>query len=449
MSRWVWIGGIGLGLGALGVVLLLWNASDRAPTVESAPLANASSPEISALLASTATLDTAHQESPALPMLDFPPGSVEEACRLNDFPPSIGYYFNSQKRSELIDPRSGMPYTQNSFTALESEACRAALEAHLSAINPFLWGVTYENSTKLGEQLMALFVLDEPLTFGRIFADPAGDFHRVQEALSRPECLLEPGKQNWELQDACHADAFLNYALINRFCFDSGVRNRARTYYWVHDNPTLEHDRLMWKEDLEDYWVKEKCEGLESILEFTLEQHPELYNSVMSLSDPALKDEMSAQELLIELAARLGDDAAGLPQNFRNLFRSYAYTKDGYKFGRITKLLGNDWRDYMWKKKPSVNRFLRTFHFLARIESPKPDHRDTFELNWEWVARHLCEPPYYTISIAGRKVPMENVEHPSCKEIVHEIRQSGTTFRPLLDVVDKFEQVALELEVYE
>ena len=439
MSRWIWIGGIGLGL--VAVCFMLWNANGRVPTVESAPLANDSSPEISALLVSTATLDTASQENLPLPKLDFPSGSVEEACGLNEY---VSYH--SDGRSAW--PKS--PYNKNGeFIALESAECRAALEAHMSAINPSLWGVTYENSTKLGEQLMALFVLNEPLTFGRIFADPAGDFHRVQDALSRHECSLETGKQNWELQDACHADAFLNFALINRFCFDRGVSDRAKTYYWKRDNPTPEQDRFMWKQRLEDHWVYAKCAELDSMLELTSEQNPALYNSVMLLSDPALKDEMSAQELLIELAARLGDDAAGLPQNFRNLFRNLAYTKDGYKFGRITKLLGNDWRDYMWKKKPSVNRFLRTFHFLARIESPKPDHRDTFELNWEWVARHLCEPPYYTISIAGRKVPMENVEHPSCKEIVHEIRQSGTTFRPLLDVLDKFEQVALELEVYE
>ena len=157
--------------------------------------------------------------------------------------------------------------------SLESAECWSALEQHINAINPYLWGATHEN------RQFAFVVLKEPLTFERIFTDPTGDFNRVQDALSRPECLLETGEKNWELKESCHADAFLNYALINRFCFDSGVRDRAQTLYWESDNPTPEQDRFMWKQRLENYWVEEKCEELDSMLELTLEQNPALKNS--------------------------------------------------------------------------------------------------------------------------------------------------------------------------
>ena len=119
--------------------------------------------------------------------------------------------------------------------------------------------------------------------------------------------------------------------------------------------------------------------------------------------------------------------------------------ENGYKFGRFIDQLDAGWKEMKQKEKPSADHFLRTFHFLARLNSRKADPRDEFELDWEWVAQHLCIPPYYP-DFSN----MEIEDSPkSCKEVAHEIRQSGTTFRPLLDVLDKFEQVALELEVYE
>ena len=42
----------------------------------------------------------------------------------------------------------------------------------------------------------------------------------------------------------------------------------------------------MWKQDLEDAWVRDRCEQLDSTLELT-EHHSELYELVISLRDPA------------------------------------------------------------------------------------------------------------------------------------------------------------------
>ena len=450
-QRWYWSAGIGLGLVVVAIVCVFLIANDRTPAKASVlPVANEPNAIVSSSLPITKPEFTLVE---VFPHLDFPPGSVEEECGLNAYVPNDYDYDYYGDTDNIYWPKS--PYNKNGeLVALDSEACRVALENHINTINPYLWGET--ESDRQGVFLthwtrqFAFVELDSPLTFERIFADPAGDFVRMQEALSRPECLLEPGEKNWELQESCHADAFLNFALINRFCFAGGVDNRTRSYYWKEDNPTPEQDRLMWKQTLEDAWVEEMCEELNPMLEFTSEQHPELYNSVMFLRDPSLKRTKSTDELLIELAARLGDDAAGLALPTLVLHSHY-YHEEGYKYGRFAEVLSSDaWKDFAIKKAPSTDRFLQTFQMLARVTSRKADPRDEFELDWQWVAQYLCAPPYYQEKLKVPGVLQEEPEpHHSCAEIVHEIRQSGTTFRPLLDVLDKFEQVALELEVYE
>lgn len=61
----------------------------------------------------------------------------------------------------------------------------------------------------------------------------------------------------------------------------------------------------------------------------------------------------------------------------------------------------------------------------------------------EFVAHGLCEPPYVEVPpfSSGPKL-VENGEHSSCKEIVHEIRQKEITIPSLEIELDKFEQVA-------
>ena len=222
------------------------------------------------------------------------------------------------------------------------------------------------------------------------------------------------------------------------------------------EHPTPEEDRILWKQDLEDSWMGEKCAVLDPTLDFTAERYPELHALVISWRDErkplwSRKDETRGPEaLLIELAARLGDDAAGLSETVFK-FDHYRLKVAGYKFGRINKFVGNgEWSQFTFKESPSADRFLQTLHMLARLDSPKSDPRNEINFDWEFVARHLCEPPYfeYPPFTNGPKL-VENGEHSSCKEIVHEIRQKGISFPPLVKMLDKFEQVALELGVYE
>ena len=449
---WLWIAGIGLALVAVAVICVLLIPRNRASLISTAsdpsePIADvpSTSPTIQPAVA---VIDTPSQ----LPRLDFVPGSVEEACGLNELPTySAGVSYGTI-----------IAKTRDRTKALESDECRAALEVHMSAMNPqqFLSGALYSAS------LAELVVLDEPFTFERIFADPSGDLTRVQEVLSRSECLLTGDETNWELKETCHADALLNYAFINLFCFGEGIKNRItpvdRGIQFNKDDsnplpqfrpPTPQQDRLLWKQDLEDSWVTAKCAALDPTLELSAERYPELHALVISWDETERTPfSKGAHELLVELAARLGDDAAGLSQSvFEPDHIGYRFRGSGYKFGRINKLVGNgEWSGFALKEEPSADRFLEAFYMLARLDSPKSDPRNEIDFDWKFVARYLCEPPYFEFQpfSSGPKL-VENGEHSSCKEIIHEIRQKGITFPPLVKMLDKFEQVALELEVYE
>ena len=464
--RGIWSAGFGIGLVVVVVVCVLLYANGRPPSeVPSVVISDPSDVMPSSLTTMTPVVSA--KAPPQVPHVDFPPGSVEEACGLNEFPPRVGYYdYEDHERSSW----SNTPFNgEGDWIALESDECRAALENHINTINPYLWGRTYENDNFVAP--MAFVVLKEPLTFGKIFADPEGDFARVQDALSRPECLLKGEETNWELKETCYSDAFLNYALLHRFCFDKGIDNRDRTYYWKEDTPSPEQDRFMWKQALENAWVEQKCEGLNQTFRLTSEQNPELYNLVISLRDSTSESyriqSKSPTALLIELAARLGNDTAGFTTETLKP-RSHYYAENGYKYGRFAKLLtSNGWRALTaLNAPPSADRFLQTFHMLALARARRPDPRDEIEFNWEFVAQYLCEPPYYNKKWYDAQIHelksrpeweadliafREQYDNPkSCQEIVHELRQrDDLKFAPLLQTLDKFEQVAIELGVYE
>lgn len=464
---WFWGGITGLVLVSVVVVLVPVNLNlpsadeNLLSVVEHKPSTLVSS---SPRTVSEPVVQTVQAGAP-LPALDFPLGSVEEACGLNEFPPYADYW--DHKKEGKISWINNPFNSEGNWKALESQECTEALEAHMNAINPYLWGIT-DNWIRP----FVFVVLENPLTFERIFADPGGDLARVQDVLSRPECLLQGDETDWELNETCHADALLNYALLNRFCFDEGVDYRKKTRDWPEDNPTPEQDRLMWKESLEDYWVEMKCETQSSTLELTSEQHLGIYELVMSLdqSDPQ-EPKKGSRELLIELAARLGDDAAGLARRAELPYSvpsgRHPYGESGREYGRFSWLFtGEQWWEFTYKEPPSVDRFQRVLSMLGLVGAPKIYPRDEIQFDWELVARHLCTPPYYTDKswhdslledlksderyaddlLAFRE---KHDKPKSCKEVVHEIRQSDIEFSPLHQALNKFEQVAIELGVYD
>ena len=441
-SRWLWGAGIGLVLTVV-VVCVFMVTHNRAPQISTA--LETSEPNVvvsdssSTIEPAVAVVDTLSQ----LPRLDFAPGSVEEACGLNEFP-SYWVAYEKEALGEI----------QNS--ALESVECQTALENSMKTINPYLWVArTHE------QRAFAFVELDEPLTFKRIFADPSGDLLRVQEALSRPECLLKGEEKNWELNEICHAESFFNYALINHLCFGGGYWKRDwPEYYSAEDNPTPEQDRVMWKQGLEVAWLGEKCEKLDPTLNVT-EIYPNLLEMMPPLRNYLGDSDMRfhTEDLLIKLAARLGDSAAGLTES--SLDAGFT-VGGGFRYGKFAELLvseewesliraGATWRAYdtQWSDKElSMENFLRAFSLLARFDSPRREQHDEIKFDWHMVVQHLCVPKYER-PVDEEHMGIERVELQSCKEIVHEIRQKGIAFPPLVKVLDKFEQVALELEVYE
>ena len=431
-QRWFWIAGIGLGLVAVTGVLVLLNTSHRTVSKDRPPTGQSPSAVVPSSVTTSEAVFSVQSGTP-LPPLDFPQGSVEEACGLNEFPPRVGYYdYKAEERRSWVNS----PFNANGdWIALESEECTDALEAHINTINPYLW------SDDPNLRQFAFVVLDQPLTFGRIFADPEGDLVRVQNALSRSECKLKSGTQvNWKLKEECHADAFMNYALINRFCFNEGIDNRDRTYYSEEDSPTTEQDRSMWKEDLENAWVRQKCEGLEPTLELT-EHQPKLYELIMSLGDPEKYRLWMSDRLLIDHAARLGDDAAGLTQMPRS------YLEEGYKFGRFNKFLSSlPWKELRRKEEPSPDRILRTFFVLGILE------RDQINFDWNWLADHLCSPPYEkqnTRKLEEDEVAEKLAKPKSCRVVIDELYTREDLPVPMLGFVDRLVQTAMELNVYD
>ena len=442
-SRWLWSAGIGLVLTVVAVVCVFLVTQNRAPPDYAELEISNPSAGIPSVLPTTIEHAVAAVEAPSqLPPLDFPVGSVEEACGLNEFP---SYWVAYEKGAQ----------GEVQSSALESVECQTALENSIKMINPYLW------IARIHEQrAFAFVVLDEPLTFERIFADPSGDLLRVQEALSRPECLLKGEEKNWELNEICHAESFFNYALINHLCFGGGYWKRDWTeYYSAEDNPTPEQDRVMWKQGLEVAWLGEKCEKLDPALNVT-EIYPNLLEMMSPLRNYLDDSDMRfhIEDLLIKLAARLGDSAAGLTES--SLDAGFT-VGGGFRYGKFAELLvseewesliraGATWRAYdtQWSDKElSMENFLRAFSLLAR-DSPRREQHDEIQFDWHMVVQHLCVPKYER-PVDEEQMGIERVELQSCKEIVHEIRQKGIAFPPLIRTLDKFEQVAIELGVYE
>lgn len=453
-NRWFWIGGLGLVAGT--VLLLLWSLSHR-QALEVTSILEASSQD--GELSSRAVIEPVTAEpilatrtGAPLPPINFPQGSIQDACGLNEFPAWNDHF---EAEDTVIASWANNPFNkEGNWIALESPTCTEALEAYISGVNPFLWG----HAESIRNGAFAFIVLENPLTFGRVFADPGGDFKRVQDALSRPECLLQNTDSNWELKDSCHAEALMNYAILHRFCFDEGVHRRTQKTYWEEDDPTPAQDRFMWKEDLEDAWVRRKCEEIDPTLEFTSEMYPELHKFVKPLNQSTsgalvpilfanLKHSTSnarnTSEILIELAARLGEESAGLTKPFIKLY-SHQYMEQGYQFGRFRGLLSSSpWRELQSKKEPSATRLLHTMYLLIGFE------RTQIEFDWEWLASHLCTPPYESLSPLGTETEEKRAEPKSCRVVVDELYARDDLPNFTLNLIDQFAQSATELGVYD
>ncbi len=374
--------------------------------------------------------------SPKLPPVDYPPGSVGEACEVNEFP-SFDWYSNLD-----FDIRRSLENHLYDLMQekLKKETCMTALERHMYSINLYLWEAPNTRNWKTPNEKNLAFsfvVIDNPMTFERIFTDPVGDFARVQEALARPECQLgKDAKSNYQLNKTCHADAIHNYALVLRYCYKEHYIFPTFTTHLVIDakstpKPTPEEDRHKWIQELEDDWLKEKCWSLDRTLNLNSELHTELsrqIQAIMPAPTPPSRIYKSVNAGLIELAARLGDDAAGLRFN----------TEEGYKYGPLAGWFTNLFEPakLFSKDPPSVDRLRRLVPLFGK--NIGDDGGKLIQFDHEALAQHLCAPPY----------DKDPDDPPSCREIINELRQESLG-PPMLEAIATFEDVAMRLDVYE
>ena len=448
LQRWFWGSVIGIGLVSTSIVLfyLLNPNSGITPTPPEENERSEAQPENIALEPIDTESLFAIKTDTTLAQT-FPKGSVEEACGLHEFPPYKKNYrdkFGDFNKEDLLK------------RVFASKECRNALETRVGAINPYLWG----NHSFWYQRQFSFVVIEDPLTFDRIFADPSGDFAMVQDALSRSECLLENGTtMNFELSQSCSADALLNYALLNRYCFFG--ETSSRTY--LQKNLTPVQSRDMWTLDLQELWIRTKCKEFDPELRLTEDRYPELTKLLSSLVNrKSLRfkllehqrsrfPERTYSEILprsfwistlIEMAARLGDEAAALAS------RS-PFWDEGANLGRFRELeFEPAWREIRLKREPSQDRLLLTFHFLSEIASLD------IELNWDSLVRHLCEPPYPYDELDPQTAGsysewQEKSSEPlSCRAVINEFYIDGDLSDSVLEVIDRFERTAMRLDLY-
>lgn len=398
-----------------------------------------------------------------LPDVDYPLGSIGDVCGVNEFPPRVEY------TSLWLSLEPQMRRQLEIESPLNKKDCSAALEGHIYSMNPYLWAA--QDEKHVANRAFSFIVIDNPLTFERIFNDPVGDFARVQEALMRPECQLSQNTEsNWNLNETCHADAILNYALLTRFCYDEyrsknqstkvstknhdGVSNRSRQIYRKEDNPTPAQDRSMWIQDWEDEWMRKKCKNLDPNLDLQMPAHYELRKQIQALqvNNHHNDTKHSLNTTLIELAARLGDEAAGLTQPFRPMPMLHKYYEEGYKYGPFVNWFTNKFdRDELFvKHPPSIDRLRQAMSLFAENLVGKKGRK--LVIDHEALVQHLCTPPYYSYNNPYIRLSTKSPKSkrpPSCRTVVNELRQEFHNNDHMLESLATFEDVAMRLDVYE
>lgn len=411
--------GVGTALGlilASVLILLLFKGRQNVPSTASTVETTAETPSAPTV----SQIEEIDVNSPTLTP-DNQPTNVWELCGLAELPKDV-------KSWEQYDQILGVDYEL-------SDECLTALEQHLYAVNPFTWR---------GHHAEFSFVdLDDPFTFARAFTDPESNLQRVIEMINNPDCLLDNGtKINWKLKDECHADALLNYAEFYHICYQHGMDAPIV----VFDPPTTEMYEQHWKTSLERHWLEQRCAKFGSELAIH-QSHPAQYEKLLAISDnrlPELPEATNEQErkyndflqsrradpsgqhirvyqIMTELASRLGDPAANL-------------TSSGKPFGQLGGVLTSEpWQELRSLKTLSKERVEQALTFINLLE-----HLEV-EFNWDWLVEHLC----------SVKTQNESGDQLSCRSIIYDMYTVDKVEGQRLGLVNKFEQVATKLGVYE
>lgn len=344
-----------------------------------------------------------------------------------------------------------------------SENCMSALEGHVLSINPFERLDRHMNSLSVlgySGYEFSLIILDNPLTYQRIFSDPEGNRAKVIHALSRSECQVEASMEytreslyhrhvgsldsverrqiavldQAELKHHCHPDAFTNYAVF----YDACYRESAEYYFFKHqDYFTIyqsEPDRIthMWRGYLEQRWVDEKCADFDSTLQISEHSDPEQFEQLVAIylqglsskvrrdrdeirgihPDVAAADDKSTlYNSLLSIGARLGDQAASL--TYQGLYSMGSR-------GIFRQSLGTStWRELQRDEAPSEKRLQHALDLVFELD------KEGINFDWEWLVRHVCSPRGFTSS---KMSETENL--PSCRSLINDLHLNfASSFR--------------------
>ena len=362
---------------------------------------------------------------------------VWEICGLSDFPTEL---------------EAAKTFVQEFVI---SEECLSALELHTLKTNPFEkngWPFVKNDSA------FSFIVLDNPMTYERIFTDPAEDLQRIFEALSRPDCEWEKVWGKKEFKDVCHAEAFTNYATFYHACFNLVTEKSTQAemyfhlrHYYIFEAQEPEPDKItdMWQGFLEYRWVEEKCKEFGSEVALNAENYPREFETLRRYSEsrvPGYDYQLLLLErqnnplyslpfnkydlitILLEFGAELGDEAAGLVYLDRGVFAD--------------KLRSWKWTELKRERALSTERLRESLWFARGLE------RKGIKLNWDWLVRHICS------SQPAAESDKSATEPENCRAAINDLytrrASSGHDLEDwLLVALDRFQRIAIELDVYE
>ena len=298
-----------------------------------------------------------------------------------------------------------------------SETCLDALEDVVLSINPY----EKHNHSRFGKgHEFSLIVLDNPMTYERVFADPSGDLSRITDALAKPECRLEEESDRQNLRDSCNADAFINYATIYKICYKSNDTTQSGHFLYQYQSQ-LQYEQPvmpineMWKGYLERRWVDEQCLKFGPELELTIENHPTLFKQVVSYSvlnhstafnerdqlridDPERASRLDTSDFyssLLILGAEFGDEAAGL-------------TWEGRRRGIFSSILNNEpWTKMRLGHEPGEERVRQALELVVTLAKREVN------FDWEWLVRHVCT--------THLQDDTANLEQHSCRSLINNV----------------------------
>ncbi len=389
---------------------------------------------------------------------------------------------NSNEKPDLL---TGCP---DPAVEVLSEACLDALNQHFLS-KTFGFKTFYYRSANEGER-------EYFLRYQRIFADPVKDRGRVFATLDQEECFLrgDDYRAYWvnsglDPKEYCNAEAFTNYAQFGAICY--GFREgRDAEREWVAPQQTaygdktrfqhfasvleefrksgdnaVAHERRkawLWEEVLEVRWLKRQCANFESVPTLDGDRYVKEYELLKNFSiqrnyvdertwesrDPRV----NVYESLRRLAAVFGDGLT--TRGYRQDWEAWQELVYGVHFGDSLDMEALD----KGRLNPTIAREVRLF--TALDASISLDNLNV-AYDWHWLVESVCRTSDYRGS--------DEDGNKSCRWCVADFRRGmaeslvesrdsvgvpleesiPSPYRDFHRAIDRFEEVALELGIYD